>query len=671
MLLGDFMGTFCRDCWFGLGRFLLLGIFAFIPLAGEAKLPDIGPNDVKSKLNEMMKSHAMHKQMDATLAKRVLQNYLEVLDPTKTYLLETDVKVWTEPSDALVDQLLADFKQGKYGIFFDIQERMRESILRRRGWMKEIEAMPLVKKVDITELKDLPWAPDKKTLMERQVKIRSVQHDAVEKLEPELRKNSYQRIAKRQTIQEEEMLTRDVQKLRSLVLTNVLKATASSLDAHTSYFTPEEAKQFMIAVQQRLVGIGAQLRDDINGFTIVKLVEGGPAAVSGLLKVKDKIIAVNKVPVVGMDIADAVELIRGPEGSKVVLTVLRENADDAKAATTHEDEKTPAETLDLELSRGEVVIQEARYQTDVEPFGNGVIGHLRLHSFYQDSDHASATDLTKEIERLKKENDLKGIVLDLRGNTGGLLAQAVAVTGLFVSKGVIVSIKDELGNVQHLRDLDGKKVWDGPLVVMIDRSSASASEIVAQTLQDYGRAIILGDDHSYGKGSFQTFTLGSSRFGRVNPTGEYKVTRGSYYTVSGKTPQLVGVQSDIVVPGPYSEMEIGEKFLKYPLPNDEIEPSFVDTMLDVPEMQREALITLYRFDLQPKTDMYTQWIPQLKKNTELRLKKNKSYQTFLEELKKKPTEVEDEVEDKPGREDVQLNAAFNVMKDLLVIDQNR
>jgi carboxyl-terminal processing protease len=653
-----------------LAQFFIAAVLLLVPLTVAAKVPEIEPSDVQTKLKEMMQAHATYKRLDQTLVKRALQNYLELLDPSKVYFFESDVKSWTDPSEALLQRVLDDYKTAKYTVFFDIQESMKKAILRRREWTKELESAPLPTKVDIAELKDLPWATDKTALMERLLKIRSLQRDAVEKLEPDLRKTSYQRIAKRQALTEEEILTKDAKKQRSLVLTNVLKATAASLDAHTSYFTPDEATQFMIAVQQRLFGIGAQLRDDINGLSVVKIVEGGPAAISGLLKLKDKIIAVNKVPVVGMDITEAVELIRGPEGTPVVLTILREEPEEERLASVQEAKGTEDHPLEIELRRGEVVIQEARYESTFEPFGDGVIGYLRLHSFYQDPEHTSASDLTKEIETLKRDHQVKGIILDLRGNTGGLLTQAVAVTGLFISKGVVVSIKDDTGNVQHLRDLDGKTLWTGPLVILIDRISASASEIVAQTLQDYGRALVVGDDHSYGKGSFQTFTLSGSKYDRVNPTGEYKVTRGSYYTVSGKTPQLVGVQSDVVIPGAFSQLDIGEKFLKYPLINDQIDPSFEDKMLDVPEMQRKALIALYRFDLQPKLNTYTRLLPQLKKNTEIRIGKNKTYQLFLEELKKKPADMDDELQEKISKNDLQLNEAYNVMKDLIVISNN-
>ena len=311
-----------------------------------------------------------------------------------------------------------------------------------------------------------------------------------------------------------------------------MKATAESLDSHTNYFTPSEANQFMIQVQQRLFGIGAQLRDNLDGFSVMRILENSPASQSSKLKINDKIIAVNHEPIVGLDITEAVDLIRGEKGTPVVLTILRETCKETRQI----------EKLDIELIRNEVVLEESRLETSLEPFGDGVIAHLRLFSFYQDPKSSSAGDIRKALENIKKDHKLAGVILDLRSNAGGLLPQAVAVTGLFINKGIVVSIKDNSGKLQHLREIEGKPVWDGPLTVLVNRASASAAEIVAQTLQDYGRAIIVGDDHTFGKGTFQTFTLDPINNPKVNPQGEYKVTRGRYYTVSGKSPQLVGVQ---------------------------------------------------------------------------------------------------------------------------------
>ena len=414
----------------------------------------------------------------------------------------------------------------------------------------------------------------------------------------------------------------------------------------------------MVQVQQRLFGIGAQLRDNLNGFTIVRLLDGGPASIGNKLKINDRIIAVNREPVVGMDITEAVELIRGEKGTPVLLTILR---------NSNEENEQKLDKLDLEITRGEVVLEEIRLETNIEPYADGVIANLRLFSFYQDPKSSSASDIKKAIERLKSEYKLKGVVLDLRNNSGGLLPQAVAVTGLFITKGIVVSIKDSSARVQHLRDTDGKLVWDGPLMVLTNRASASAAEIVAQTLQDYGRALVIGDKHSFGKGTFQTFTLDAWNTGKVNPRGEYKVTRGRYYTVSGKSPQLVGVQADIIVPGILSELDIGEEFSKFPLENDSIEPHFEDDLADIPLIHRNQAGRLYKHNLQPILTTYTQYQDILKKNSEKRIKENKNYQNFLKEIEKKHYDAEPiEIF---GQSDLQLTEANNIMKDLIFLIQ--
>jgi carboxyl-terminal processing protease len=201
--------------------------------------------------------------------------------------------------------------------------------------------------------------------------------------------------------------------------------------------------------------------------------------------------------------------------------------------------------------------------------------------------------------------------------------------------------------------------------VLTNRLSASASEIVAQTLQDYGRAIIVGDDHTFGKGTFQTFTLESAHFGRVNPKGEYKVTRGRYYTVSGKSPQLVGVSTDILIPGVFSEADIGEKFSKYPLESDSIEASFDDDLSDVPYVHRAQVSKLYRNSAQKKAHIYEAYLATLKNNSQQRITSNKSYQNFLKELQDKEN-MADALDDFM-QNDLQREESLNVMKDLLYI----
>lgn len=639
-------------------KFLLLALTLNLVFHSiDAKLPEIDSPKVLEKVNEIIKSHASHTKLTPEIMKRVISNYIDELDPNKIYFIESDIDPWIHPSETLLETTLQQFNNGDFSLFFKIRDQMLKAIARRKLLDMQVNASELPEEVDPKEFKDMDWVKSEEELVIRLGRIKALQIETSRKLNEELREKSLQRIEKHQAKKEEEIANPNPKHSEQFVLSSILKATASALDAHTVYFTPGEATQFMINVQQRLFGIGAQLRDDLNGFTIVKIIEGGPASESKQLKVKDRIVAVDDEPVVGMDILSAVELIRGKEGTPVKLTVIREEGDD---------ENKKKEELNITIIRGEVVLKETRFETAYEPFGDGVIAYLKLYSFYQDPESSSASDLAKEIEKLKENHRVKGIILDLRDNSGGLLSQAVSVTGLFITKGVVVGVKDNTGNVQYLRDLDGKMMWDGPLAVLVNRASASASEIVAQTLQDYGRAIIIGDDHTYGKGSFQTFTLNVGQEKPVNPEGEYKVTRGIYYTVSGKTPQLTGVLSDIVLPGPLSEIEIGEQYAKYPLENDSIKPNFDDDLSDIPYSQRSRIRLLYKHDLQKKLDTYTAYLPFLKSNSAYRIENNKNYQALLKEIKKENL-LEDESKEQFGQNDLQLTEAYNIMKDLIIL----
>lgn len=636
--------------------FFFLSLPVFLNFAA-ASLPNLTPEKTVNTANTMLQLHASQKEITPELMKRILQNYLEELDPTKTYFIKSDIVQWTDPSEETLEKAVKEYKEGNFTVFQDIYHSMLDAIDVRNEIDKEIQSSDLPTKVDFSEFKDMKWAENREALKDRIKKIRSLQAETAAKLNEELKEKSFQRIAKRQAKYEEELLNPDPN--HKFMLTKILKATASAMDTHTAYFTPEEAKQFMINVQQRLFGIGAQLRDDVNGFSVVKIVEGGPAFTGKELKEGDRIIAVDSEPVVGMGIEEAVELIRGKENTPVVLTVIRSEGEG--------DNKKEIKT-DVTVVRGEVVLKEARLETSYEPFGDGVIAYLRLHTFYQDQDSASATDITREFDEIKKNHNVKGVILDLRYNSGGMLSQAVAVTGLFITKGIVVSIKDNTGEVQHLRDLDPSTIWDGPLIVLVNKATASASEIVAQTLQDYGRALIVGDPTTFGKGSFQTFTL-NSQSGEVNPDGEFKVTRGRYYTPSGKTPQPDGLLSDIVLTGPLSEIEIGEKYAKYPLEGDSIKPNFDDDLSDISFLNRGRVQMLYKFNLQPRLTRFNRFLERLKNNSSYRVEKNKNYQSFIKELAKTKKDLpEDDEEEQFGKNDLQLTEAMNIMKDLIVLD---
>lgn len=637
-------------------KFLTL-FFLFFALAAECKLPQLTSRDVKAKIEEILKAHVCYKALTPELMERALQNFLEELDPTKTYFLEEEIAPWAHPSEATLQKALEGFKSGDFSLFQQIHSLFIQAIERRNAlFQPKIAQRELPKGVKSEEFKNLSWAITEEELIDRLVRIKALQFEAADRLGEETKEKFFQRIEKRRANREAELSHPNIDERLKLILSYVLKATTAALDAHTNYFTPSEANQFMIQVQQRLFGIGAQLRDDLDGLSVIRILENSPASQSNKLKINDKIIAVNQEPVMGMDIGEAVELIRGEKGTPVLLTILRE---------IEEGGERRIEKLEIELIRNEIVLEETRLETNCEPYGDGVIAHLRLFSFYQDPKNSSALDIRKSLEQVKKDQKLKGVLLDLRSNAGGLLTQAVLVTGLFINKGVVVSIKDNLGRLQHLREVEGKPVWDGPLFVLINRASASAAEIVAQTLQDYGRAIVIGDDHSFGKGSFQTFTLDPVNNPKVNPQGEYKVTRGRYYTVSGKSPQLKGVQSDIVVPGILSQLDIGEQFAKFPLEYDEIESHFEDDLSDISPFHRLQLGPMYKYNLQQKLTIYFPYLEVLRKNSQLRISLNKNYQNFLTEIQKKnfdagPIELF-------GQSDLQLAEALNAMKDLIFL----
>lgn len=637
-------------------RFLILFLFVFLfTVTGEAKQPLIASNDVVKKTAEIMKAHAVHKEFTPLIAQRALKNYIENLDPTKTYFLESDVNQWIEPSDDLIEKVVKNYQTGHFETFFEIQAVFQKRIETRQKLNNQLDLAHLPENVHSKEFKEMKWVKTDEELLNRIRRIWSLQIKTASQLSEEMREKSIQRILKRQAKNESDALSRNPQELNPYVLSNILKAVASSLDAYTAYFTPDEATQFMMNVQQRMHGIGAMLRDDLNGFSIIKLVEGGPAALSKELKVKDRIVAVNGEPVVGMDIEDAVNLIRGETNTPAHLTIIRETP----VSTGDINE----EKIEITILRGEVILKESRYKSSYIPYGDGIIGYLQLYSFYEDHDSSSSSDLKKEIEELKKEHRLLGLILDLRYNTGGLLTEAVRVSGLFISNGVVVSIKDEHGRVQHLRNTEGTPIWDGPLIIETNRMTASASEIVAQTLQDYGRALVVGDDRTFGKGSFQTLTL-STDDEVVDPQGEYKVTRGRYYTVSGKTPQLLGVIADIVVPGSISESEIGEVFGKYPLEGDQIKSNFEETSLELPFSKKDQ--KTYLLDHQKRLKTYVPYIDTLKINSAHRIEQSCNYQNFLREVKKKDREDTDEMEDF-GQNDPQLDESYAIMKDLILM----
>jgi carboxyl-terminal processing protease len=602
----------------------------FLPLFLVAKPAELTPSDACLKIDEILHAHATHHTLNQELIKRTLINFLQELDPNYCYLTEPEVIEWIEPSDTLITLTLKELQKKRFTTLEKIHLVYLKAIERRRVFEEKLKGEEIPEDVDYEEFKDMSWAKTEEDLFIRLKRIQGLQMKTARRvLSNEDQLNFQKRLEKRRINREEAILS---QRADHSILTYVLKAVAASLDSQTSYFTSMEANQLMMQVQKRLFGIGAQLADNLDGLTIVRILEDSPLSKLPEVEMGDRIIAVNQEPVIGMDIIDAVELIRGPEGTPVTLTLLRQETQ-----------------FDVQIIRGAIVLKESRFEANLEPFGKQMIAILRLHSFYQDEESSSSSDLREAIEKLQKEHLLSAIILDLRSNTGGLLPQAVSVAGLFMNKGVVVSIKDNTGFIQRLRNLESSPIWNGPLMILTNKLSASASEIVAQTLQEYGRALVVGDSETFGKGTFQTFTLESSNYGKVNVQGEYKVTRGCYYTVSGKTPQKVGLKPQIIVPGEFAHIEIGERFAKYPLEPDEIAPCFDDDLSDIPLLHRHQISKLYKPQLQPIVTTYEPFLPQLSSNASLRVEHNSNKELSQEES------------------DLQLQEAVNLMKDLLFL----
>ena len=345
-----------------------------------------------------------------------------------------------------------------------------------------------------------------------------------------------------------------------------VNSIVEEFDPHTFYFAPQDKDRFDMAMSGKLEGIGARLQKKNDNVKIVEIISGGPAWRGEEVEVGDEILKVKQenekeaVSVVGMRLDDAVSLIKGPKGTKVTLTL----------------RKVDGTIEEVEITRDVVEIEETYAKTSVVKKNDRVYGVINLPKFYFDmenySERNAASDVKNEIIRLK-EQGMEGLVLDLRNNGGGSLKTVVDIAGLFIKEGPIVQVKSKMEGQEVLKDTDPSILWDGPLVILVNELSASASEILAAAMQDYKRAIIIGSKQTYGKGTVQN-VLDLNRWVRNSDLGDLgalKITTQKFYRVNGGSTQLEGVKSDVVVPDRYSYIDIGEKDQENPLPWDQIE----------------------------------------------------------------------------------------------------
>jgi carboxyl-terminal processing protease len=382
------------------------------------------------------------------------------------------------------------------------------------------------------------------------------------------------------------------------VLQTYLNALAHAYDPHSDYLNAPHAQDFSISMNLSLFGIGAQLTEDDGYCTIHSLVAGGPASISKQINEKDRIVAVaqgSKAPVdvVGMDLEKVVEQIRGPKGTEVRLTI-----SEAPDFTKRKEVRLVRDEIKLEDSEAKAKLIE----TPDDHGGTNRIGILELPGFYAPVDagngHATpkyaSVDVAKLIKKLKQEH-VSGIVLDMRFNPGGSLEEAIKVTGLFIKGGPVVQARNPDGQTVVESDTDPNQLYSGPLVVLINRFSASAAEIAAAALQDYGRAVVVGDISTHGKGTVQSLNqLKPLMMDTATDPGELKVTIRKFYRITGASTQLKGVMPDIVLPDVFNYWtQLGESNLDNPLPWDTIDPTPYDKL---------NLVQPYLADLRARSD---------------------------------------------------------------------
>lgn len=463
------------------------------------------------------------------------------------------------------------------------------------------------------------------------------------------------------------------------VLQRYLQAFAMAYDPHSGYMSPSTAEDFAIEMKLSLVGIGARLRSEDGAAKIDEVIPGGPADQDKRdvrLRAGDKIIAVAQaqrepVNVLHWPLDKVVKLIRGEKGTRVVLTVIP--ATDPTGSTTKQ----------VDLIRDEVKLEEQAAKGEVQSVvgadGNPrKFGIIRLPSFYANmqaesvfsSDYRSATDDVRKIIENLQTQGIEGVILDLRNNGGGSLVEAIRMTGLFISMGPVVQVRERFG-VRVLQDRESDLVYDGPLMVLVSRMSASASEIVAGALQDYGRAIIVGDSKTHGKGSVQTvLDLGSDK-----KLGELRLTTASYYRISGGSTQLKGIAADIVLPSPFGAMDIGEEYQPYALEWSTVARVGYKPVSDLtPVVDRLRARTLGRQQVDPRFTAYRQSLDRIQainnsKELPLNIETRREWARTEKELAEIEEKLMDETKSDDGKgkaPDVVLAEALNMASDWAV-----
>lgn len=684
MYLGRLFNRFVNDFWANTGMRSLFSVtlalcgvcvqLSFGGLFADAEL--LKKKDISRIMQQIFQQHVEKKEISESILKSAFHVYVDQFDPERIYLLENELQPFFTMDPFKLNLVMDEYKKDNFEAFEKLNEVVQKSIFRARDLRARIEKNKAQlfdgapqKIGNYNEMSDpdlkVPFASNLSQLEER------IKRHIVRFIDAEKKRYGDKKIIDYQTetleIYNKHLMTFENQYLyvdsaanplqlpqkENLFTFHVLKALASSLDAHTTVLNPSEAYDMRVRLEKGFQGIGVGLKQSSDGSLLVtSLVEGGPAAKSRQIQVGDRLIQVNGTNIDKTPLEKVMVMLRGNLGSTVKLVFLR----------TSKDGKT--ETISVDLKREEIAVSENRVETTYEKFDDGIIGKITLHSFYQGANGVSSeNDVQKALQDLSKKGPIKGLILDLRENSGGFLTQAVKVAGLFITNGVIVVSKYSNGEEHFYRDMNNKVSYSGPLIILTSKATASAAEIVAQALQDYGVALVVGDEHTYGKGTIQSQTVTDDK-----STSYFKVTVGVYYTVSGKTPQIQGVKADIVVPSPFLDEHIGEEYLEYSLKSDTIPPSFNDQLADVDPNLKAWYLHYYAPTLQHHTEKWRDMIATLKQNANNRLNKNVLYKQFLATEHSNDPNA-DKIRKKYWVEDVQMQEAVNIIKDMTAIER--
>jgi carboxyl-terminal processing protease len=563
---------------------LAVSLASFVSFGADE--PD--PGQVQISVGKLLEQgHYSRKKLDDSVSKQLLKNYLDALDYNRLFFTQADVDAITAKHATTLDD---DILLGNPEPAFKIHEIYRKRVEDRVAKVKTL----LDEKYDFASDRTIEVNRQKAAWPKDDEEADRIWRDRIEGelLQETLNKKAINPPVKTLTRRYDQILRNLREQTKDDVTKTFLSTLAQTYDPHSDYMSRSELENFSIHMRLSLVGIGAVLNSEEGYAKIMELVPGGPAAKDARLKVGDRVTAVAQgnnefVDAVDMKLDKVVEMIRGKKDTIVKLQVLPVNAPD------------PSMRKVIEIKRDEIKLkeQEAKAEVVERPLPDGSVqrlGWITLPSFYADMEKSGAPgaksttrDVLALLNRLKQEN-ISGLVMDLRRDGGGSLEEAVNLTGLFIKKGPVVQSKESSGSIQTARDSDPTISYDGPMVVVTNRLSASASEIFAAALQDYNRAVIVGDSSTFGKGTVQTML----EIGRVMPflgnseAGALKLTIQKFYRVAGGSTQLRGVEPDIKLPSPFDHPEIGESAMKNPLPYDTV-PAASFKKLETPLYTKE------------------------------------------------------------------------------------